>query len=67
MAMAWERSTGHLRRGHLIAVFAVLAVYAAIDELTQIPVGRTGSVNDWLADVVGAAIGLVLFAVFRRE
>jgi len=32
---------------------AVLCVYAAVDELLQIPVGRICSLQDWLADVSG--------------
>jgi VanZ family protein len=32
----------------------VCLVYAAIDELLQIPVGRTCSFADWLADATGA-------------
>ena len=40
----------------------VIALYGIIDELLQIPVGRTASVFDWLADLAGATWGcLVLF------
>ena len=40
--------------------FAIIAVFAMIDELLQIPVGRSCDVADGLADWLGAAIGIVL-------
>lgn len=36
---------------------AVIAVYGVLDELLQIPVGRTASLFDWLADLLGATLG----------
>lgn len=42
-----------------IAIF-VMAAYGAIDELTQLLVGRSASVGDWIADVLGA-VAAVLF------
>ena len=44
-------------------IFALVAAYGAIDELLQIPVGRTCDVWDWLADIAGAAAGLLVFAI----
>lgn len=44
-----------LRRG--IWCLGGIAAYGVLDELLQIPVGRTASVGDWLADVAGAATG----------
>jgi len=37
---------------------AVLATYAAFDELTQPLVARTASAYDWLANLAGAVLGL---------
>ena len=34
-----------------------LLVFGAVDELTQIPVGRTADFWDWLADAAGIALG----------
>jgi VanZ family protein len=65
LAMAWEKSAGRLNAAHLRAAWMLLAVYAAIEELTQIPVGRTCSFADWLADVAGAALGLIMFRWLR--
>lgn len=44
----------------------VLAIYGAFDEITQMLVNRTADVRDWLADLIGAAIGLglVTFALW---
>jgi hypothetical protein len=48
-----------------LAVFGALALYAALDELTQafVPL-REPSVKDWFADVAGAAAGMALFTFF---
>ena len=48
---------------HYFSIFAITAVYAVIDELLQIPVGRNADVYDALADGAGSLIGLAtLFA-----
>ncbi len=44
----------------LFTVVAIAAVYGALDEITQIPVGRDCSFYDWLADVSGAFTGALL-------
>jgi VanZ family protein len=61
-AATWQISAGLLTGAHLRIAWIVLALYAAIDEWTQLLVGRDASVIDWLADVTGAALGLALFA-----
>jgi VanZ family protein len=45
-------------------LFLLALVYGALDEATQrlVP-GRTAEVNDWLADAVGVALGLLLHRV----
>ena len=47
-----------------IRVLAILILYAAFDELTQIPVGRHCDILDFYADVTGAAVALVLVTLF---
>lgn len=54
-----------------LAILALLAVYAAVDELLQAPIPhRSPDPLDWLADVAGAACGALAFflcaAVGRR-
>ena len=45
----------------------VIALYGICDELLQIPVGRTASVFDWVADLSGATLGLATTTLFRRH
>ena len=61
LAITWRRSAGSLTLRHLRWAWIALAIYAALDELTQIPVGRDGDVFDWCADAVGALVGLAIF------
>jgi VanZ family protein len=62
LATTWQCAAGQLTFRHLRWVWIALVLYAAFDELTQIPVGRTASWADWFADGLGALIGLALFA-----
>jgi VanZ family protein len=40
-------------------LFAIVVLYGAADELAQIPVpGRSAELVDWLADALGATLGL---------
>lgn len=48
-----------------VFVFLVVAAYGAVDEVTQIPVGRTADVWDWAADCVGTGLGLAALLVCR--
>jgi VanZ family protein len=47
-------------------IAAGVAIYAAADELTQPWTGRDRDLLDWLADVLGMGLGLVLCAVVER-
>jgi len=46
----------------LVRWWCVVVLYAAIDELLQIPVGRSCEVLDWCADAMGAAGGVIVAA-----
>jgi VanZ family protein len=61
----WELSTGRLRPRHFFAVWLAGTIYAAFDEWTQIPVGRTCDMNDWFADVAGIVVGIVVYQLLR--
>jgi len=50
---------------HAAAIVCFIAVYAMVDEATQIS-PRQPEVLDWLADVTGACLGVLLFAVVSR-
>jgi VanZ family protein len=47
-------------------IAAGVAIYAAVDEFTQPWTGRDRDLLDWIADVVGMALGLALFAFVER-
>jgi VanZ family protein len=65
-AGCWSAYRSPLRKHHLFGLFVVLSLYAAVDELTQIPFGRQADVLDWLADTIGVACGIGAFAVARK-
>lgn len=58
LAAAWS-TLKTLEPADLLKGFAALTLFAALDELLQIPVGRHGDVMDWLADTAGSAFGLL--------
>ncbi|MFC7450041.1 VanZ family protein [Rhodococcus daqingensis] len=49
------------------AVIVWAGLYAAVSEVLQglLPIHRSASVWDWVADVVGVAIGLVIFRAWQ--
>jgi VanZ family protein len=61
----WELTIGRLEAKHYFAVWLTGTVYAAFDEITQIPVGRSCDINDWAADVLGIVLGIVVFRLIR--
>ncbi len=57
------------RSGAVAALFmwaAVYATYASADEWLQSFVGRTMSLDDWLADLLGVAVATVVLMLSRR-
>ena len=62
---SWELSTGILRPQHYFAVWVAGTLCGLMDEVTQIPVGRSCNGLDWLADIVGILLGLTIFRVAR--
>jgi VanZ family protein len=62
---SWELSTGILQPQHYFAVWLFCTLYGAVDEITQIPVGRVCDGLDWLADVGGILVGLILYRLLR--
>ena len=66
-AITWQLSSGRLIVRHLCWIWVVVAIYGALDEWTQIAVGRNASARDWAADAIGAALGLLLFHWLQRS
>ena len=67
LAFLWAfrvSASRHFRWKDAGLIFLALAVFAAADELLQIPVGRHADVRDWVADCGGAVLGLLIFQGF---
>ena len=62
---SWELSSGILQPQHYFWFWLVATLYALMDELTQIPVGRNCDGLDWIADIVGIVLGLWVFRTTR--
>ncbi len=64
--MCWAIPTirGQLYRNTLTGG-AICVIYAAIDELLQIPVGRTADWKDFFADCVGVCLGMACYTLVR--
>jgi VanZ family protein len=58
---------GRLNAGTGITVLAILLAYGAIDEWSQIPVGRSCELADWYADAAGAGVGVVMVTLLLRR
>ncbi len=56
-----------IRLAEAAVVLAGLAVYAAVDELTQPYFGRSCEFGDWVADVCGAFIGVLIGLACHRR
>ncbi len=65
LSVAWHARWPWAGRAPLW-VWLLASAYGAVDELTQIPVpGRYGEWRDWLADLLGAMIGVMTFTLFH--
>ncbi len=59
----WMFTKRELRPRDYAAAFGAVFVYAIVDEITQIPVGRTCDFFDAVADWCGGLSGLALFLI----
>ena len=50
----------------LIPVFVGASVFGGLIEVIQPSFGRSADVQDWIADIVGVALGIVLALLYRR-
>jgi VanZ family protein len=67
LAAAYQRfRKGGIGWLDVVGIWTLAVSYGVLDEITQIPVGRTADPLDWLADAAGAAAGLVAFFAVRR-
>src|SRR5437588_1018477 len=56
LASTWQLAAGALSVRQLFWTWLAVTVFGALDELTQIPVGRDCDFWDWTADATGAAV-----------
>lgn len=61
----WLALGGRLSLARTLLLLAVLTVYGAVDEWLQQFVGRFTDLDDWIADVSGAAIGVAVVWVLQ--
>ena len=68
-ALFWEQRFYHIAKKWWMIAGGGVALLAVIDEIHQMFVpGRTPDVMDWLADITGAAVGMLLVrAIYRRR
>ena len=62
-----ECQFGELCLRHYAILAIVMAVFAALDEILQQFVNRHCSFKDWVADICGVFVGIVLFHIFRSS
>jgi VanZ family protein len=67
LATSWQLSSGILTARHLRRAWCAVAIFGALDEITQIAFNRDCTIGDWSADAVGAACGLLAFVWLRRR
>ena len=63
----WRQTSRPVTRRALLAIWSFAAFTGVVDELTQMLPGinRQCEFADWLADIVGAACGLVVWQLIR--
>ena len=67
LASTWQLSAGERKARHLFLIWVVVAVFGALDEITQPPFHRDCDFWDWTADAIGAATGLLIFVWLREK
>jgi VanZ family protein len=50
----------------LLPVFVVASAFGGFIEVIQPSFGRSADMQDWIADIVGVALGIVLALLYRR-
>lgn len=70
--LIWRARLRPLSFGTVAILWLLIAGYGIFDEITQPLVGRDCELGDWIADIVGAAIGLavawpIAATIFRRR
>ena len=56
----------HTGRFGLIPVFAGASAYGGLIEVIQPSFGRSADIQDWIADIAGVGLGIILALLYRR-
>jgi len=71
LLLAWRATRGTITLRRLGLLLLLIAIYGAFDEVTQPLVGRQCDFSDWVADLFGAVLGILiawpLTRVFLRD
>jgi VanZ family protein len=67
LAAAALAAAGRWSPGSVASLAVGLAIFAALDELTQPAFGRTAEPLDWVWDLIGLAVGIALVAAARAR
>lgn len=62
---AWDLKLRGLRPRHYFLVGTGCLLYGALDEASQVLVGRSCEALDWIADAAGVTAALVCYALLR--
>jgi VanZ family protein len=65
LLISGELTLGPLQPIHFFSVWLACTLYGAMDEITQIPMGRNCDMADWMYDVLGVIVALTVFRVVR--
>lgn len=60
LLLTWRLSRQSITFRRVILLWLMIAAYGIFDEVTQPLVNRDAEVVDWLADIAGAAVGLMI-------
>lgn len=60
LLLAWRISRGPASFRTVALIWLLIAGYGAFDEITQPLVGRNCDFADWIADLIGTALGLAV-------
>ncbi|MDB5346753.1 MAG: hypothetical protein JWP89_5130 [Schlesneria sp.] len=60
LLLSWRITRGRVSIRQLLMLWLMIGAYGIFDEMTQPLVGRDSDIEDWLADLTGAAIGLAV-------
>jgi VanZ family protein len=63
--MAWAIPTRPNRILNVLLSALICTIYAGVDEILQIPVGRQADWYDYFADIIGTIMGLSIYTLGR--